>query len=104
MPTSDDSDLLYELTPSGVAWITLNRPDAGNAITPQQRNEMAELLTAASADLRVRCIVITAAGERHFCTGADLRVSKLPTDDKPEGAPERPTGTVARTIVTGAQK
>jgi 2-(1,2-epoxy-1,2-dihydrophenyl)acetyl-CoA isomerase len=104
MATSDDTDLLYELTPSGVAWITLNRPDAGNAITPQQRNDMAQLLTAASGDLNVRCVVITATGDRHFCTGADLRVSKLLTDGKPEGSPDRPTGVVARTIITGAQK
>src|SRR5947207_8408022 len=103
--TDTDTDLLYELTPSGVAWITLNRPDAGNAVTPQQRNDMAQLLTAASGDLNVRCIVITAAGDRHFCTGADLRVSKLVVDNtNPPGAPERPTGTVARTIITGAQK
>ena len=105
MATTADTDLLYELTPSGVAWITLNRPDAGNAVTPQQRNDMAQLLTAASGDLNVRCIVITAAGDRHFCTGADLRVSKLVVDNgNPPDAPERPTGTVARTIITGAQK
>src|SRR5437764_1450075 len=90
--TDTDTDLLYELTPSGVAWITLNRPDAGNAVTPQQRNDMAQLLTAASGDLNVRCIVITAAGDRHFCTGADLRVSKLVVDNgNPPDAPERPT-------------
>ena len=103
MTTSED-DLLYELQPSGVAWFTLNRPEAGNSLTPDQRNRMAELLTAASADLNVRCVVITAAGDRHFCTGAVLRVSKLPTNGKPADAPERPTGVVARNIISGAQK
>jgi 2-(1,2-epoxy-1,2-dihydrophenyl)acetyl-CoA isomerase len=86
----------------GIAWITLNRPDAGNALTPAQRNRMIELFEAASADVSVRVVVVRAEG-RHFCTGADLRADR-PAPDLPEGAPERPTGTVARMIATGAQR
>ena len=58
----------------GVAWITLNRPEAHNAITPDQRDRVIDLLAAASADLAVRCVVLTANG-KGFCTGADLRAS-----------------------------
>ena len=96
-------DLLYERTESGVAWITLNRPQAGNALTPDQRNRIRDILQAANSDLFTRCIVITAAGDRHFCTGADLRVFR-PKLEKPEGAPERPTGEIARNIIAGAQQ
>jgi len=88
----------------GVAWITLNRPEAGNSLTPDQRNYMITLLDRASADLAVRAVVITAAGDRHFCTGADLRVDRPEEIPKPEGAPERAPGFVARGITMGAQR
>jgi 2-(1,2-epoxy-1,2-dihydrophenyl)acetyl-CoA isomerase len=48
-------------------------------------------------------VVITATG-RHFCTGADLRVSKVPENPRPEGAPERAVGDVGRNIKRGAQR
>jgi len=88
----------------GVAWITLNRPEAGNSLTPDQRNLLIELLEHANADLNVRVVVLGAAGGRHFCTGADLRADRSGGPTPPEGAPERPPGTVARMIATGAQR
>ncbi|HVM63501.1 MAG TPA: enoyl-CoA hydratase/isomerase family protein [Acidimicrobiales bacterium] len=96
-----DDQVRYRLE-GGIAWMTLNRPDAGNALTPGQRNRMIELFDAASADVAVRVVVLRAEG-RHFCTGADLRADR-PAPSLPEGAPERPTGTVARMIATGAQR
>lgn len=97
-----DDDLITELE-DGVLWITLNRPDAANAITPDQRNRTIELLQDASADLHVRCVVLTATGTR-FCTGADLRASQPPGPARPEDAPERAQGEVMRMIATGAQR
>jgi 2-(1,2-epoxy-1,2-dihydrophenyl)acetyl-CoA isomerase len=87
---------------AGVAWITLNRPEAHNAITPDQRDRVIELLSHASEDLAVRCVVLTATG-KGFCTGADLRATRTPRV-RPEGAPERTAGEVARMIRDGAQK
>lgn len=87
---------------AGVSWITLNRPEAQNAITPDQRNRVIDLLEAASSDLAVRVVVLTATG-KGFCTGADLRVAR-PAADRPEGAPERAVGEVARMIRDGAQR
>jgi 2-(1,2-epoxy-1,2-dihydrophenyl)acetyl-CoA isomerase len=95
-------DLLYEVR-DGIARVTLNRPDAANAITPDQRNQLIELFAEASGDLNVRVVVLTANG-KHFCTGADLRVSKIPENPRPEGAPERAMGDVGRNIKRGAQK
>jgi 2-(1,2-epoxy-1,2-dihydrophenyl)acetyl-CoA isomerase len=85
----------------GVLWLTLNRPEAGNSITPDQRDRMIELLAEASARAEVRVVVITGTG-KHFCTGADLRVSRGPSG--PEGGPERLVGDVARAIRGGAQR
>ncbi|OWY62867.1 enoyl-CoA hydratase [cyanobacterium TDX16] len=95
--------MLTERDEHGVLWITLNRPDAANAITPIQRNTMIDLLQTASADLHVRCVVITATGTR-FCTGADLRAIQPPGPARPDDAPDRATGDVMRMIATGAQR
>jgi 2-(1,2-epoxy-1,2-dihydrophenyl)acetyl-CoA isomerase len=94
---------LVTSTEAGISSITLNRPEAGNALTPAQRDEMIGLLEAASGDLNVRVVVISATG-KHFCTGADLRADRAAGPPQPEGAPERPVGTVGRMIATGAQR
>jgi 2-(1,2-epoxy-1,2-dihydrophenyl)acetyl-CoA isomerase len=86
----------------GVAWITLNRPEVGNAITSDQRDRVIDLLAAASGDLAVRAVVLTATGKA-FCSGADLRASSTPRP-RPEGAPERSVGDISRTIRDGAQR
>jgi 2-(1,2-epoxy-1,2-dihydrophenyl)acetyl-CoA isomerase len=86
-----------------VAWITLNRPEAKNAVTPAQRDRMIELLDEASASLHVRAVVIGATGDA-FCTGADLRAGGNPTPPRPDHAPDRAAGDVARMIQRGAQR
>jgi 2-(1,2-epoxy-1,2-dihydrophenyl)acetyl-CoA isomerase len=89
-------------TTDGVAWITLDRPEVGNAITPDQRDRVIALLQQASSDIATRAVVLTATGKA-FCTGADLRASRTPAA-RPEGAPERAVGDISRTIRDGAQR
>ena len=87
-----------------VSWITLNRPEVRNAITPDQRNRVIDLLEEASGSLGVRAVVLTATGEG-FCTGADLRAGRSgPPPARPEGAPDRIVGEAARVIRRGAQR
>ncbi len=62
--------LLTEMT-DGVLTITLNRPDVLNAINPQLRADLREVLAEAARDAAVRCLVLTGAG-RGFCSGLDL--------------------------------
>ena len=99
---SDDvgSDLLRRLE-DGVLWITLNRPDAGNAMTTPMRDQIGDWMIEASADPWVRVVVLTGAGEKGFCTGADIRSQRRDPPPKPEGAPERIVGDAARVIRTG---
>ena len=85
------------------AWITLNRPEAGNAITAAMRDQIIAWLEEASADLAVRAVVLTGAGEKGFCTGADLR-TRPPVPARPAGAPDRAVGDAARLIRTGWQR
>jgi 2-(1,2-epoxy-1,2-dihydrophenyl)acetyl-CoA isomerase len=54
-----------------VAWITLNRPDARNAVNDAMREELLQVLTDARTNLDIRAVVLTGAG-KGFCTGADL--------------------------------
>ena len=63
--------ILYEKQ-SGVATITLNRPQALNAFTPQMNLEFQDALKDGDADSNVRCFLITGAG-RAFCAGQDLK-------------------------------
>jgi 2-(1,2-epoxy-1,2-dihydrophenyl)acetyl-CoA isomerase len=102
---TDERSLADQVTTredGGVVWITLDRPEAANAIAPGQRDRIVDLLEDASARVAVRAVVLTATG-RHFCTGADLRHSS-PPPSRPDGAPERVAGDVARMIQTGAQR
>jgi 2-(1,2-epoxy-1,2-dihydrophenyl)acetyl-CoA isomerase len=87
----------------GVLWLTLNRPDSANAITPDQRDQLVTLLAEASAQVDVRAVVLAASGDRHFCTGADLRGGQ-PSAARPADAPDRVVGDVARLLRTGAQR
>jgi len=56
-------------------WLTLNRPEVGNALDPTVIEGMGAALTRAARDDAVRAIVITGAG-KHFSAGADLNYMK----------------------------
>ncbi len=65
----------------GVAWLTLNRPGAINAINDAVRQQVPAVLQRLEADPAVRVIVLRGAGERGFCAGADLK--ERPAIDNP---------------------
>ena len=65
-------NLLYEAD-SGVCRITLNRPAVYNALSPDLIQEITTAVEAAGADAGVRVIVLTGAGDKAFCSGADLK-------------------------------
>ncbi|KJY47349.1 MULTISPECIES: enoyl-CoA hydratase/isomerase family protein [unclassified Streptomyces] len=94
--TSAPADEVLHRIESGVSWITLNRPEAMNAVTWDQRERVIALLAEASADPALRAVVLTATG-KGFCAGADLRGA-------PAAAGERVAGDVARMIRLGAQR
>ncbi|MGW0943936.1 enoyl-CoA hydratase/isomerase family protein [Streptomyces sp. NPDC002623] len=79
-----------------VTHLVLNRPETLNALTPEARDRLIDLLAAASADPDVRAVILTGTG-RGFCAGADLRGAGGATG-------ERIAGDVARTLRVGAQR
>ena len=54
--------LVLHATDNQVSWITLNRPESLNAITPDQRERLIQLFSEASADPAVRAVVLTGNG------------------------------------------
>jgi enoyl-CoA hydratase len=63
--------LLYEVS-DGVATVTLNRPEQRNALSGQLLAELFDAMKAARDDEAVRAVVLTGAGDKVFCAGADL--------------------------------
>lgn len=64
----------------GVAIVTLNRPDAMNSIDPESNEQLLAIWDEVSSDEGIRVLVLTGAGERAFCTGADLKKTMPPAD------------------------
>jgi 2-(1,2-epoxy-1,2-dihydrophenyl)acetyl-CoA isomerase len=68
---ADSGPVLFERQ-SGVAYLTLNRPDAGNAIDVSLAEALLGAVVAAETDPAVRCVVLRSAG-RMFCAGGDVK-------------------------------
>ncbi|MER5196140.1 2-cyclohexenylcarbonyl CoA isomerase [Streptomyces sp. NPDC002755] len=64
--------VLYEVS-DGLATITLNRPEAMNALNIATKVALRDAVQSAAADDAVRAVLLTAAGERAFCVGQDLK-------------------------------
>ena len=63
--------IIYEKR-DGLAYITLNRPEALNAYNIRMRDELYEVLGAVRDDPEVEAVILKGAGEKAFCAGADL--------------------------------
>lgn len=68
----------------GVRRIMINRPESTNSFQFEMYTELAEMFRKIKYDPRVRVVILTAAGNRHFCTGHDLRAPGK-ADWVPEG-------------------
>ncbi len=68
-----DDPVLVERQDDGVAVVTLNRPQAMNALSIALRARLYQVMTQLDGDDAVRCVVLTGAGERAFTAGLDLK-------------------------------
>jgi enoyl-CoA hydratase len=68
---ADYEQLLYDVA-DGVATVTLNRPEQRNALSNELLGELVDAMSRAQGDGDVRAVVLTGAGEKVFCAGADL--------------------------------
>lgn len=63
----------FALDESGIATITINRPDRMNALDGDHYRVLSEIWTRVRDDHAIRCAIVTGAGETSFCAGADIK-------------------------------
>lgn len=66
------NEIIYEVR-DGIAWLTINRPEARNALNKAARDAFREATEAFVADDDAKVLVVTGAGDKAFCAGADLK-------------------------------
>jgi enoyl-CoA hydratase/carnithine racemase len=67
-----------------IAYITLNRPEAGNAINQQLARELEEVCCRINQDDDIYVVTLTGAGDKAFCSGGELELAE--TQGSPAGA------------------
>lgn len=82
------SETIQSTLEGGVLWVTLNRPERKNSISPDMREELLAALGRAREDDDVRCVALTGTGDA-FCAGVDLARSKA-TKDAADAKPQAP--------------
>lgn len=70
----------FDLLPGNIGLITLSRAEAANAMSVQLLNDLSATLDKINADPAVRVVLLSGAGERAFCAGADLKERKGMSD------------------------
>lgn len=65
-----------------IVTLTLNRPNAANAMSIQLLDELNRCLAKIQEHPKVRCLIITGSGNKAFCAGADLKERKMMTEDE----------------------
>jgi enoyl-CoA hydratase len=70
---ANDNLVLLEERRGHVLVLTLNRPEARNALSPALLGALSDVLRAAADDDDTRAVVLTGAGQKAFCAGMDLR-------------------------------
>jgi len=68
-------NVIYEKS-EGIAIITINRPDALNALNAETIDEILQCLEDIAKDDNVRAVILTGAGPKAFCAGADIKAMK----------------------------
>lgn len=68
-------EVRYELDARGIATVTIDRPQVLNAVDRRTHERLNEIWAAIEVDPGVRAVVLTGAGEKAFCTGADMSAS-----------------------------
>lgn len=81
---TSESQVHYSVRNFG-GWITLDRPERRNALSPTLIGEVYECIERAVGDAEVRCIVLTGSGSA-FCAGADLKRTDREQDQASQSA------------------
>ncbi|MFB4169124.1 enoyl-CoA hydratase [Virgibacillus sp. JSM 102003] len=72
----------YKIVEDHVALLTLNRPEAMNAMSKALLDELNEYVHQINMNNEIRCTIITGSNEKSFCAGADLKERKGMSEDQ----------------------
>lgn len=75
-------DLEVTTAPQGIATLTMNRPEARNALGDEMRSQLRHWLHVCEEDDAVRCVVLRGAGG-HFMAGGDVKTMQAEVDGDP---------------------
>ncbi|MFJ5771752.1 enoyl-CoA hydratase [Psychrobacillus sp. NPDC093180] len=76
------TNVQVEKRSDGIAIITLNRTDAANALSKQMLHDLKTVANELRNNREVRVIILTGAGEKAFCAGADLKERKTMSENE----------------------
>lgn len=65
-------NILYEKK-KGILFLTLNRPDMRNALTPEMWRDISAAVDRAGADEEIKAVIVSGAGDKALASGADIR-------------------------------
>jgi naphthoate synthase len=73
-PVVEYRDIRYEHSGTGIALVTIDRPEVRNAFRPETVAELIDAFRRIRDDGSIGCVLLTGAGDKAFCSGGDLRV------------------------------
>jgi feruloyl-CoA hydratase/lyase len=82
MSTATNYECVTVEKDDGLTWVTLNRPDKHNAMSPELDREMLDIILSLEGDPETRVLILTGAGDA-FCAGMDLKLYFRALEDKP---------------------
>jgi naphthoate synthase len=72
-PVVEYGDIRYEHSGTGIAKITIDRPEVRNAFRPETVRELIDAFARVRDDASIGCVLLTGAGDMAFCSGGDQR-------------------------------
>lgn len=72
-PVIDYEDIRYEHSGTGIARVTIDRPDVHNAFRPETIRELIDAFARIRDEPSIGCVLLTGAGDKAFCSGGDQR-------------------------------
>ena len=70
-PVRDYEDIRYEHSGTGIAKVTINRPQVRNAFRPKTVRELIDAFARIRDDASIGCVLLTGEGDKAFCSGGD---------------------------------
>lgn len=102
--SEEASGIVVTVGDDGVQRIIIDRPEAGNSLSPLARDALTDAFTRANDDPLVRAVLLSATGDRHFCAGAGLEPHTAAAGAQAKTVADKQPGDVARMLQQGWQR